>query len=108
MKIPKLITLALVLLFFATVPCTFAEEHQPPSPQVIILADQPKKCAWFEGINLAQAILKTGGTSASNVYLVRRGLAEKIKIIDNLDRKLEPWDILVIGYQPPPSPSAKP
>lgn len=74
--------------------------EQRPNPQIIFLTDKAQKCPWSQGMTLMQGLNKFGGTSASNVFLIRRGSIEKLKVLDNLKRSLEPWDILVVGSQP--------
>lgn len=56
-------------------------------------------------MTLANVITKTGGTEQSRAFLVRNGTKEKIDVVKSLNRSLQPWDILVVGYQPSATPA---
>ena len=99
----KLSLLCLGLIAAAQLAFGEIEPYQPQA-QIVVIADKTQTYLWQQDMTLAQALMKGGGTSAGSVFLIRRGAMERLKITDSLDRKLEPWDILVVGYHPAPSP----
>ena len=97
------VKLAFSLITFAAIRIAFGQvEQSQPEAQIIVIAEKTQRYAWREDLTLAQALMKAGGTSADSVFLVRRGITEKLKITANLNRKLEAWDIIVLGYRPAP------
>ena len=105
----KLIVTALTVMLVTGAVLAKAESFDQLNPQVILLSDKPRKIAWYPGITLAKVLIDTGGLGFGRVYLVRNGVAEKIKLRESLNRALQPWDIIVVtGHQPGPRPGSSP
>jgi hypothetical protein len=96
------LSICLVILLSLIKVAVSETESSLPEAQIIVLTDKTQRFAWQEGMTLGQALMKIGGTSARSVFLIRLGKPERVKVTPNLGRKLEAWDILLIGIHPVP------
>lgn len=85
----------LLILAAAVLCCTSKVCATEPNPQIILLGDRLKTCPWSSGITLARALVSLGGLRNTHISLVRQSSVEKVDAMKQLERQLEPWDIII-------------
>jgi hypothetical protein len=90
----------LILVFFVTLRSTLLAdvETNAPKPQVVLLTQKAQNCDWHENMTLAEALTKLGGVGVSTVTLIRNATPERLNLIENMNRPIAPWDIIVAGH----------